>query len=137
MAKKNFKKPMKLKEQSRTMKLSEPSSMLPSSMANLMPEQNTTDSSQFDSAAKSQMKPIGTSGTELFAGYFSEEYLQLLRGRKGAKIFDEMRRSEAQVAMLLSAVMNPIKSGVWEFEAASDVTDGELIKNLLSFAQRT
>jgi hypothetical protein len=136
MAKKNFKKPMKLKEQSRTMKLSEPSSMLPSSMANLMPEQNTTDSSQFDSAAKSQMKPIGTSGTELFAGYFSEEYLQLLRGRKGAKIFDEMRRSEAQVAMLLSAVMNPIKSGVWEFEASSEVADGETHKEFIEFCAK-
>ncbi len=74
---------------------------------------------------KTQTKPIGSSGTEVFSGYFSEEYLQSLRGRRGAKIWDEMRRSEAQVAMLLGAIMNPIKSACWEFEAPDTLADSE------------
>jgi len=102
----------------------------------IVTEQKNTDSSAIESGAKLSLKPLGASGTELFAGYFTEEYLQSLRGRKGAKIFDEMRRSESQVAMLLSAVMNPIKAGVWEFEAASDVVDSEKHKTLIEFCAK-
>ncbi len=94
------------------------------------------DSTAFDSGARPQLKPLGVSGTELFGGYFSEEYLQTLRGRKGAKIWDEIRRSESQVAMLLNAVMNPIKSAVWEFEAPLNVPDGDLHKQFLEFSAK-
>jgi hypothetical protein len=92
----------------------------------------SNDSSAFDSSAKLQIKPTGASGTEVYGGYFSEEYLQSLRGRRGAKVFDEIRRSESQVAMLLSAVMNPIKAGVWELEAAPE-DQGEIQKELVEF----
>jgi hypothetical protein len=91
------------------------------------------DSNAFDTGVKMQLEPKGTSGTSIFSGYFSEEYLQQLRGRQGAKVFDEIRRSEAQVSMLLNAVMNPIKSATWEFEAASEVPDGEKHKALIEF----
>lgn len=90
------------------------------------------DSATFNSGAKVQLEPKGTSGTSIFSGYFSEEYLQQLRGRTGAKVFDEIRRSESQVAMLLNAVMNPIKAATWEFEAASEVENGELHKDLVN-----
>ena len=99
------------------------------------PEKNN-DSSVFEAGARMQLKPMGSSGTELFAGYFTEEYLQILRGRKGAKVFDEMRRSEPQIVMLLNAVMNPIKAGVWEFEAAADVPDGEKHKELVEYCAK-
>ena len=99
-------------------------------------EQKNTDSSAFEQGAKMQIKPVGASGTELYAGYFSEEYLYTLRGKAGAKIWDEMRRSESQVAMLLNAVMNPIKSATWEFEAAADVADGEKHKELVEYCAK-
>ncbi len=98
----------------------------------LNPAETTGDSSAFEGGAKTQLAPLGTSGTELFSGYFSEEYLQQLRGRKGAKVWDEIRRSESQVAMLMNAVMNPIKAGTWEFEAA-DVPGGEDHKALIEY----
>lgn len=101
-----------------------------------LPEAGTNDSSSFEAGAKQQLKAIGNSGTDLFSGYFSEEYLQKLRGRAGAKIYDEIRRSEAQVAMLLNAVMNPIKSGTWEFEAALGVVDGEKHKDLVQYCAK-
>lgn len=101
---------------------------------NLLPQpEKNQDSNAFDASTKMQLKPVGSSGTELFAGYFSEEYLQTLRGRKGAKIYDEMRRSESQIAMLLNAVMNPIKAGCWEFEAAEDVAEGDKHKDLIEY----
>lgn len=73
------------------------------------------DSTAFNAEVKTQLESRGSSGTQVFGGYFSEEYLQQLRGKLGAKAWDEMRRSESQVAMLMSAVMNPIKSAKWEF----------------------
>lgn len=112
-------------------KLAEPGGMAPA----ILPEEKNSDSSAFDTGARSQLKAMGSSGTDLFSGYFKEEYLQQLRGRKGAKVYDEIRRSEAQVSMLLNAVMNPIKAGVWEFEAASpsEVPDAELHKELIEY----
>jgi hypothetical protein len=97
------------------------------------PNDKNQDSGQFESGVKMQIKPMGASGTEVFAGYFTEEYLQKLRGRAGAKIYDEMRRSEAQIAMLMNAIMNPIKAGSWELEEASDVEGADLHKELVEF----
>lgn len=103
----------------------------------ITPEEKNTDSSSFQAGAKTQFKPIGASGTELYSGYFSEEYLHLIRGRRGAKIYDEIRRSEAQVAMLLNAVMNPIKAGTWEFESAGDeVADSESHRDLVAYCAK-
>lgn len=64
--------------------------------------------------------PRGTSGTEIYSGYFDEEYLDKLLSEKGIKIFDEMRRSDGQVKMLLSSIKNPIKSATWEIEPAGE-----------------
>jgi hypothetical protein len=99
-------------------------------------EKKNIDSNAIEAGAKMLMKPLGSSGTEINAGYFAEEYLVKLRGRAGARIWDEMRRSESQVAMLLSAVMNPIKAGNWDFEAAADVADGEKHKELVEFCAK-
>lgn len=74
-------------------------------------------SSAFDSGVKAQIEATGSSGTEIYGGYFSEEYLDKLRGARAADEYDKMRRSEAQIAMLLGAVINPIKSATWEFES--------------------
>lgn len=99
------------------------------------PEANH-DSSAFETGSKVQLKPLGASGTELYSGYFSEEYLQNLRGRPGAKVWDEIRRSESQVSMLMHAVMNPIKAATWEYEACKDVPDGEKHKELIEYCAK-
>lgn len=65
-----------------------------------------------------QFEATGSSGTDVSGGQFSEEYLNELRGMKAAKVWDMMRRSETQVAMLLNAVFNPIKSANWDVESA-------------------
>ena len=101
----------------------------------ISPEKNN-DSSSFESGARMQLKPVGISGTELHAGYFTEEYLQSLRGRLGARVYDEIRRSESQVAMLLNAVMNPIKSATWEFETPLNVAEGEKHKAFIEYCAK-
>jgi hypothetical protein len=103
-------------------------------MVDLIPQpEKENDSSAFDNGSKMQIKPLGVSGTEIYGGYFSEEYLQKLRGRQGAKIFDEMRRSESQISMLMNAVKNPIKAASWEFEVAEGVADGERHAELVKY----
>lgn len=65
-------------------------------------------------------KPIGTSGTEIFNGFFDEEKLAKLVDERGIEIFDQMRRSDGQVRMLLSVVKNPIKSATWGIVPVDD-----------------
>jgi phage gp29-like protein len=77
---------------------------------------SSQESSAFQTGGKISKDAVGNSGTQVFGGYFSEEYLQELRGREGAKVWDQMRRSEAQIAMLLNAVSNPIKAAEWNIE---------------------
>lgn len=73
-------------------------------------------------------KPVGSVGTELYSGYSFEEYLSELQGSERARVFDEMYRSDSQVRMLVSAVMNPIRSANWEIEAADDSNEAQLDK---------
>lgn len=70
----------------------------------------------FDAAPKTQLEAVGNSGTQIFGGYYSEDYLSSIRGRQGAKKWDEMRRSDGAIAMILNAIMNPIKAANWGFE---------------------
>lgn len=67
-----------------------------------------------------QEAPRGTSGTEIFAGYFDEEHIEKLKGTDRAKEFDKMRRSDAQAKMLISSVKNPIRTASKEINAVSD-----------------
>lgn len=67
-----------------------------------------------------QETPRGTSGTEVFAGQYDEEYLETLKNTDRAKAFDKMRRNDAQIKMLLSATKNPIRTASREIISASD-----------------
>lgn len=67
----------------------------------------------------------GTSGTEIFAGYYDEEYLESLKGIERAKCFDKMRRSDSQATMLLGATKIPIKTAAREIKSASDDIEHE------------
>jgi hypothetical protein len=89
----------------------------------------------FNYGVKTQSQAVGSSGTEIYSGYYSEEYLAELTGIEAAKAYDKMRRSEAQIAMLLAAIMNPIKSANWEIEDFSQdenhVAQADLIRSIL------
>lgn len=75
----------------------------------------------------------GTSGTEIFSGMFDEEYLSgLLTPDCRVDAFDEMRRADPQVAMLLSVVKDPIKSATWGIRA---VDDSEEEKEIADFVE--
>lgn len=92
------------------------------------PESQSTGFSVGVKDIPTQEEARGNSGTQIFGGYFSEEYLHRLRGRIGAKQWDEMRRSEAQVSLLMNAIKNPIKSANWDIEPY-DSNDPESVKH--------
>lgn len=68
-----------------------------------------------------QEEASGSSGTQVFAGYFAEEYLiGELSGIEAADLYDKMRRGDAKMKMGLNAVKTPIMASPWEIQAASD-----------------
>lgn len=73
----------------------------------------------------------GSTGTQIFSGYFDEEYLAKLKGYTGSELYDEMRRSDAQIRMLLSVVKNPIMSADWSIDAVDDSDEEVFVKEFL------
>lgn len=80
-----------------------------------------------------QNEAIGSTGTEIYSGYIHEEYLQSLRDSERADIYDKMRRSDSQIAMLLSSVKNPILSSSHEIQAASDSLQHDIHKEFIEY----
>lgn len=57
---------------------------------------------------------MGRSGLNHWAGYISEEFLTDLRGLRGYRVFDEMRRNEPVVFAMLSAITLIFDGIAWE-----------------------
>lgn len=74
---------------------------------------------------------IGSSGSKNYGGYPDEEYLQSLNGTQRADIFDQMRRSDTQIKMVLSSVINPIKDGCFELEPLDDTPEAKNVSDLI------
>lgn len=74
----------------------------------------------FIKPSSKNIKAVGTTGTNIFSGFFDEETLSKLVAEQGIAIFDRMRRSDGQVKMLLSVFKNPIKAAKWGIEAVDD-----------------
>jgi len=70
---------------------------------------------------------IGSAGTEISGGIYSEDYLGALTGTDAAEMYDKMRRSDTTIKMCLSSVKNPILGAKFDFEPASE--DEEHIKH--------
>jgi len=73
---------------------------------------------------------IGTPGTEIYAGYLSEEYLKELTGKDWADKVDMMRRSDANVRMVLNAIKLPLKSSPWTIAVREQSEEAELFSTL-------
>lgn len=77
---------------------------------------------------------VGSSGTEIYGGYLSEEYLSELTGRTWADTIDKMRRSDGNVIMCLRALKLPLKSSNWYLNTLEKSPEAELQKTLLQKA---
>jgi SPP1 gp7 family putative phage head morphogenesis protein len=107
-----------------------------SRVANLFKLADSTVQNEQVQKVSLHLDPVGSSGTQNYAGYYQEEYFHNLIGRPAADVYDQMRRSDPKIKMVLSAVKNPIKAACWTVESgdASDESakrHAELIEHIL------
>src|SRR5437879_5937669 len=65
---------------------------------------------------------VGASGTPIFYGFVRDlgEYNPRLEGREGFRIYEQMRRSDADVAAALAACKLPIRAADWQVVPAEE-----------------
>jgi hypothetical protein len=63
---------------------------------------------------------VGSTGLRRFGYGIQEEFDPALRGPRGVKVFEEMRRNDPDVGAVLFAVNNVALQAGWEIEAASE-----------------
>lgn len=80
---------------------------------------NTTNSAPATSSFKLTAE-IGRSGVRRFAGWMQEEFDPDLRGQRGMRRFDEMRRNDPDVGAILTAIEMSIQSVDWSVERAGE-----------------
>lgn len=66
---------------------------------------------------------IGTTGSRNYSGYPSEEYLDDLRGYRRAEIFEQVRRSDSTISMLMKAAKNIIRGANKEVHQGGEGDD--------------
>jgi hypothetical protein len=77
--------------------------------------------------ADPDMRELGTTGQSAYYGFAREEYNPALRGLHGLKVYDEMRRSDAQVRATLRLVKTPVLAARWYIEPATNKKRDESI----------
>lgn len=82
------------------------------------------------------VRAMGSSGVQNYSGYYSEEYLQEIRGRQAADLWDKMRRSDSKIKMVLKAVKAPILGAHWTVQPVKEKTPeqvkhAELVEQVL------
>lgn len=88
------------------------------------------------------LRETGISGTKLFSGIITDEYLPALDFYNAQKVYDQMRRSDATVAALLAAFKMPLRAAKWYIQPYDDSPESVqmadfLHDNLWSFGQQT
>lgn len=73
----------------------------------------------------------GATGTSVYGGYIQEDYLHTLRGKNLQDELAKLRRGDAQVAMVLRAVKNPIRRAKWFFDPSAPDDQGKRIRDFL------
>jgi SPP1 gp7 family putative phage head morphogenesis protein len=76
---------------------------------------------------------IGFTGNKIFAGLPMDEYNRDLMFPYSTHVYDEMRRSDGQIAAILAAVTLPIRSTQWSVEPEEDADDPELAEQIAEF----
>lgn len=78
---------------------------------------------------------VGTTGLRRFAGEVQEEFDPNLRGLRGVRVYDEMRRNDSDVGAILFAILHVALHSTWAVEAASqaqpDLDAAEFLRQVL------
>ncbi len=77
---------------------------------------------------------VGSTGTEIYAGYLDEDYLAELNGKVWMEKIDMIRRSDANVKMCTGALKSPLKSSTWAIKTREESEMAEKQKLLIEKA---
>lgn len=69
-------------------------------------------------ADESQLEQIGSTGLTTIAGRPAEEFLPQLRGRRGARVFNEMRENDPIIGAAFFAIESLIRKAEWRVDPA-------------------
>ncbi|MFB5192662.1 phage portal protein family protein [Alicyclobacillus fastidiosus] len=78
---------------------------------------------------------VGFTGNKIFAGLPMDEYNRDLLFPKSTYIYDEMRRSDGQIAAVLAAVTLPIRSTKWYVAPDENAKDKQLAEEIADFIE--
>jgi SPP1 gp7 family putative phage head morphogenesis protein len=84
-------------------------------------------------APRSMSGEVGFTGTKIFAGLPMDEYNRDLSFPLSTKVYDQMRRSDGQIAAILMAMKLPIRSTKWYLEPDKDAKDSNLAEQIADF----
>ena len=86
-----------------------------------------------DAGKMPPLHPIGLPGTPIFGGFLRDfgEYNSQLEGLTAIRMYEKMRRSDAQVAATLLACELPIRAAHWDVLPASDTPEDREIARLV------
>lgn len=76
---------------------------------------------------------IGYTGSKIFSGLPMDEYNPTLAFPQSVEIYDQMRRSDGQVAAILNAIKLPIRAADWHMAPAEDAKDKRLAEEIADF----
>lgn len=85
------------------------------------------------SAPKPNQTEIGYTGSRIFSGLPMEEYNPELSFPQSTRVYDKMRRSDGQIAAVLTAMKLPIISTKWYVAPCEDADDEELAQEIADF----
>jgi len=78
---------------------------------------------------------VGTTGLRRFAGEVQEEFDPNLRGLRGVRVYDEMRRNDPDIGAVLFAILHVALGSRWSVEEASqeqpDLDAAEFVREVL------
>ncbi len=85
------------------------------------------------------MKELGRIGQRRYGGFFYEEFLRELQGRKGIEVYKEMSENDETVGACLYAIEILLKQAAWDVEPAStsnvDMKAADFLKSCLDDMQ--
>jgi SPP1 gp7 family putative phage head morphogenesis protein len=76
---------------------------------------------------------FGYTGTTVYGGYVQEESLTELQGLQAVETWDEMRRGDGQIKMILSAIKNPVRSAKFSYSPKEDDDKSAKIADFLNY----
>lgn len=75
---------------------------------------------QYDNGGIEGAREIGSTGLKQTGGYLFEEWHRNLRGRRGVRIYREMRDNDATISAVLYAIESLILQAPWHIETPTD-----------------